>query len=169
MTQNALAELLAGWLPAQRWFAGSGSNVRQVKVTSDVLLADGDPALRHLVADVRVGDETVRYQVLLGMRAELPPFLNQAEIGPLPDGRIAYDGARDPALAAVLLRGIAENRAEGPLRFVREPGAVINADAPARTLPALASNTSIVFGEHAILKVIRRPFAGHHPAARSKP
>ena len=163
MPRNALAELLAGWLPAQRWFAGSGSKVCQVTVTSDVLLADGDPVLRHLIADVLIADEQVRYQVLLGVRRELPPFLNEAAIGKLPDGRIAYDGATDPALASVLLQGIAEHRREGPLRFVREPGAVINADASARTLPALASNTSIVFGEQAILKIIRRPFAGHHP------
>jgi maltokinase len=32
-----------------------------------------------------------------------------------------------------------------------------------RTLPALASNTSIVFGDKAILKLLRRPFTGHHP------
>ena len=163
VTQNALAKLLAGWLPAQRWFAGSGATVRQIALASDVPLAEGDPELRHLIADVWVGEEKVSYQVLLGIRAELPAFLSQAAIGRLPDGRIAYDGARDPALAAVLLRGIAAGRVAGPLRFISEPGAVISQDAPARALPALASNTSIVFGEQTILKVLRRPFTGHHP------
>ena len=163
MTQNALAELLAGWLPAQRWFAGSGATVRQIGLASDVPLAEGDPELRHLIADVWIGEEKVSYQVLLGIRAELPPPLRQAAIGRLPDGRMAYDGARDPILAAVLLRGIAAGRVAGPLRFVREPGAAIRPDAPARPLPALASNTSIVFGEQTILKLLRRPFSGHHP------
>jgi maltokinase len=163
VTQKALAELLAGWLPAQRWFAGSGAKVRQLRLASDVLLAEGDPELRHLIADVWVSEQKVSYQVLLGIRADLPPFLDEAAIGRLPDGRIAYDGARDPVLAAVLLRGIADNRSAGTLRFVREPGAPVSPDAPARALPALASNTSIVFGEQAILKVLRRPFAGHHP------
>ncbi|MGI9005991.1 MAG: maltokinase N-terminal cap-like domain-containing protein [Streptosporangiaceae bacterium] len=163
MTQNALAELLAGWLPAQRWFAGSGATVRLVGLASDVSLADGDPELRHLIADAWVGEEKVSYQVLLGIRADLPPFLTSAAIGRLPDGRMAYDGACDPALAALLLGGIAAGRQAGPLRFVREPGAVISQDAPARPLPALASNTSIVFGEQAILKLLRRPFTGHHP------
>ncbi|HEX9063697.1 MAG TPA: phosphotransferase [Streptosporangiaceae bacterium] len=163
MTQNALAELLAGWLPAQRWFAGSGATVRQIGLSSDVMLADGDPELRHLIADVWIGEEKVSYQVPVGIRAELPPFLNSAAIGRLPDGRMAYDGARDPALASVLLRGICEQRQAGPLRFVRAPDAVIDAAAPARALPALASNTSIVFGERVILKVLRRPFTGHHP------
>ena len=163
MTQNGLADLLAGWLPAQRWFAGSGAKVRQIRLVSDVLLAEGDPERRHLIADVWVGEEKVSYQVLVGIRTDLPAFLDQAAIGPLPDGRTAYDGARDPVLAAELLSGIADNRDAGPLRFVREPGASINSSAPARPLPALASNTSIVFGEQAILKLLRRPFTGHHP------
>ena len=44
-----------------------------------------------------------------------------------------------------------------------EPGAIIDPAAPARTLPALASNTSVVFGDKAILKLIRRPALGRHP------
>ncbi len=163
MTQGALADLLSEWLPAQRWFAGSGSRVRQVEITSDVQLAAGDPELRHLMVDVLVGQEQVSYQVLTGLRAELPPALAGASIGAMPDGRIVYDGAADPELTAVLLRGIVAQRSVGPLRFGTEPGAIIDETAPGRTLPALASNTSVVFGEAAILKLLRRPFAGHHP------
>ena len=178
MTQGPLADLLSAWLPAQRWFAGSGSLVREVEVTSDVQLAEGDPELRHLMVDVWVGSQQasphraspqktgtakVSYQVLLGLRAELPPDLAAAAIGTVADGRIAYDGALDPELTAVLLRGIAGQRRAGPLRFEAEPGARIDDTAPARALPALASNTSIVFGDTAILKLLRRPFTGHHP------
>jgi len=163
VTQGVFADLLSEWLPAQRWFAGSGSRVRQVEITSDVQLAAGDPELRHLMVDALVGQERVSYQVLTGMRAELPPALAGASIGALPDGRIAYDGAADPELTAVLLRGIVARRSVGPLRFGTEPGAIIDETAPGRTLPALASNTSVVFGEAAILKLLRRPFAGHHP------
>ena len=185
MTQSPLADLLSAWLPAQRWFAGGGSLVREIEITSDVQLAAGDPELRHLMVDVRVGQEPERvspekispekfstekfstervsYQVLLGLRAELPAELAAAVIGTVSDGRIAYDGARDPELTAVLLRGIAARRRAGPLRFGTEPGAQIDDTAAARTLPALASNTSIVFGDKAILKLLRRPFTGHHP------
>jgi 1,4-alpha-glucan branching enzyme len=69
----------------------------------------------------------------------------------------------DPELTTMLLDGIAAARTVGPLRFAAEPGAVIDTRGPARTLLALASNTSIVFGDWAILKVLRRPFDGHHP------
>ena len=178
MTQSPLADLLSAWLPAQRWFAGSGSLVREIAITSDVQLAAGDPELRHLMVDVwvgpekdgpekvgteKVGPEKVSYQVLLGLRGQLPPDLAAAVIGTVADGRVAYDGARDPELTAYLLRGIAAQRRAGPLRFEAEPGAHIDDTAAGRALPALASNTSIVFGDKAILKLLRRPFTGHHP------
>jgi maltokinase len=163
VTQTALAELLSAWLPAQRWFAGTGARVSQVEITSQVLLAAGDPELRHLMADVWLGEEKVSYQVPVGIRLELPPRLSEAAIGALPDGRFAYDAARDPELTSVLLRGIAAGRTAGTLRFAAEPGALVDETAVGRTLPALASNTSIVFGDKAILKLLRRPFTGHHP------
>jgi maltokinase len=166
VTQSPLTDLLSAWLPAQRWFAGSGSLVREIEITSDVQLTEGgadDPELRHLMVDVWASTERVTYQVLLGLRAQLPPDLAAAAIGTVTDGRIAYDGARDPELTAVLLRGIARQRQAGPLRFEAEPGARIDDTAAARALPALASNTSIVFGDKAILKLLRRPFTGHHP------
>jgi maltokinase len=168
MSNGPLAELLAAWLPARRWFAGSGSTVGEIAVRSDVELTAGDPQLRQLLLDATVGSRTVCYQVLVGIRTQLPPELcgpdpADAVIGTLPDGRIAYDGVMDGELAGVLLRGIASARNAGPVRFIPETGAVIDTTASARTLPALQSNTAIVFGDAAILKLLRRPFAGHHP------
>ncbi|HEX9030457.1 MAG TPA: aminoglycoside phosphotransferase [Streptosporangiaceae bacterium] len=158
-----LERLLAAWMPAQRWFAGGAAHVPGVTITSDIALSGPDPELRHLIADVRLGPETVSYQVLVAFRANVPPELAGSVIGTLPDGRIACDGALDPGLATVLLRGIADERTAAQLRFAREPGAVVDRDAAARILPALASNTSIVFGDRAILKVLRRPSPGRHP------
>jgi maltokinase len=163
MGNGSLAELLAAWLPTRRWFAGSGATVREVAIRSDVLLADGDPQLRHLLIDVTVANHAVRYQVLLGLTASLPDALNDARIGITDDGLVAYDGAMDPDLAMVLLRGIAEGRAAGPVRFISEPDITLNTEVTARPLPALQSNTAIVFGTEAIMKVLRRPFDGHHP------
>ncbi len=163
MSNGSLAELLAGWLPAQRWFAGSGAIIRDIAITSDVRLAPGDPELRHLVVDATVGSQTVSYQVLVGLASRLRPDLGPAVIGTLGDGRIAYDGAIDPELTAVLLHGIASRRQAGPLRFRAEPGAGIDPTVAGKTLPASASNTSVVYGDQAILKLLRRPSPGHHP------
>jgi maltokinase len=163
MGNGSLAELLAAWLPTRRWFAGSGATVREVVIRSDVLIAEGDPEFRHLLADATVGEHTVRYQVLLGLAANLPGELEEARIGTGADGRVAYDGAMDPDLALILLRGIADDRTAGPVRFRAEPDVSIDTSVTARTLPALQSNTAIVFGDKAIMKVLRRPFDGHHP------
>ena len=163
MGNGSLTELLADWLPAQRWFAGSGAVMRDLVIRSDVQLAQGDPELRHLVVDATTDDGTVTYQVLVGMATKLKPDLGPATIGTLSDGRIAYDGAVDPELTAVLLDGIASTRSEGPISFRMEPGAAIDSGAVGRTLPAAASNTSVVFGDKAILKLLRRPSPGHHP------
>ncbi|HUJ04477.1 MAG TPA: aminoglycoside phosphotransferase [Streptosporangiaceae bacterium] len=162
-THGALAELLAAWLPAQRWFAGSAGQAAAVRITSDVLLAEGEPELRHLIAHVSVGGASVAYQVPLGIRSHLPDPLAAAAIGTLPDGRIGYDAAADPELTAVLLDAIAARRTAGPVRFAAVPDAVVEPGLAARTLPAATSNTSVVFGDRAILKLLRRPFAGHHP------
>ena len=163
VTKSALADLLPAWLPAQRWFAGGASELANVDVTSEVTLDDGDPGLVHLMVDVVAGNERTGYQVPVGISSSLPDALASARIGTLPDGRVAYDAMADSELTAVLLRGIAAGRRAGPVRFGTEPGAVVDADASPRALPPLASNTSVVFGDKAILKLLRRPFAGPHP------
>lgn len=163
VTHSGLERMLATWLPAQRWFAGQGAEVRDVEISSDVQLAAGDPELRHLIVDVWLRQEKVGYQVLVAFRAKVPREFAHSVIGVMPDGRTAYDGALDPELTAVLLRGIATQRSAGQLRFAAEQGAAIDQNAAGRTLPPLASNTSIVFGDKAILKLLRRPFEGHHP------
>lgn len=163
MGNGSLTDLLGGWLPAQRWFAGSDAMMHGLAIMSDVPLAGGDPELRHLIVDATTGDGTVRYQVLVGLATQLRPDLGPATIGTLADGRIAYDAAVDPGLTAALLDGIASRRRAGPVSFHSVPGAAIDAGAVGRTLPPTASNTSVVFGERAILKLLRRPYPGNHP------
>ena len=188
-TEQGLEQALARWLPAQRWFAGKGRPITGVQVTSDTELAaggGGEPALRHLIVAVTQGQEPApgssadRYQVLVGLRASLPGRLEHARIGVLADGRSAYDALHDSELARVLLRAIAEQRVIGPVRFARVTGGRLDggplADGPLSAV-ALASgpgpdslvltgeqsNTSLVYGEEAILKVFRRVAAGLNP------
>jgi maltokinase len=158
-----LEDTLASWLPTQRWFSGTKAPIGTLAITTDVTLATGDPELRHLVITASQDGDIARYQVLAGLRSQLPASLGHAVIGPAADGMTAYDALHDPALASILLRSIAGQRSIGPLRFVREPGAPISDWADSRVLTAEQSNTSLVFGESAILKVLRRPFPGENP------
>src|SRR6266581_3767176 len=157
-----LEHSLATWLPAQRWYPGGAAAV-YLAIIADTPLASGDPELRHLIISVSKGSDAVWYQVLAGVRAHVPVELNHAVIGPDGRGGTAYDALHDPALTRVLTRGIAAGRVTGPLRFVAEPAAPIDETADSLVLSAEQSNTSLIFGESAILKVFRRVFPGQNP------
>jgi maltokinase len=163
LTGHTLSDMLASWLPRQRWFPGGGSSAGELEIVSDEILLDGDPQLRHLIVEAGQVGMQARFQVLLGCRSQLPPTVTSgAVIGQLP-GLTCYDALHDPELAMVLLRGIATGRTAGPLRFVREPSAPLREWQSSRLLTAEQSNTSLVFGEAAILKVLRRLFPGANP------
>src|SRR5260370_10518034 len=157
------ADTLATWLPAQRWYSGTGAKVCDLAITADTTLAAGDPELRHLVITVSQNGEAARYQVLAGIRAHVPEQLRRAVIGPTGSGGTAYDALHDPVLTRFLLRGISEQLTVGPLRFAREPDAVIDTGADSLVMTGEQSNTSLTFGDSAILKVLRRLFPGEHP------
>jgi maltokinase len=163
MTVDPMPGLLARWLPRQRWFAGREAPPGSLAVTTDVTLQPGDPQLRHLIVTAGHGDTAARYQVLVGLRRQLPDGLGHAVIGDLPDGWTAYDALHDPELTSLLLRGIADQREAGPLAFQREQGVSFGSWPGSRVIAAEQSNTSVVFGEAVILKVLRRLFPGTNP------
>jgi maltokinase len=162
MVRGDLVELIKSWLPGRRWFPGSGS-ITRVERIADNQLVGGDPELRHLLVQVHAGEMAVSYQVLVGLRTELPCGLDPGIIGQVEDGRIAFDALYDPELLRILLTYIAEGRSVGPLRFTAQAGMALNRELPGRLLAADQSNTSVVFGDQAILKVIRQPQSGQHP------
>jgi maltokinase len=109
--------------------------------------------------------------VLVGYRRDLPAELAGAVIG-RHLGITCYDALHDPELADVLLRGIIQQRLVDHVRFVLDPAAAaLTGTEPGGQGPGLAgrmlgaeqSNTSLVFGDQAILKVLRRLFAGANP------
>lgn len=157
-----LADTLARWLPGQRWYSGNAA-IGDLAITSQTTLAAGDPELRHLIVTVPAAGNSACYQVLAGLRSQVPEPLKHAVIGPAGPGQTAYDALHDPALARVLLRSMTEQRSAGPLRFVSEPGAGIDTALASRVLRGEQSNTSLVFGDSAILKVLRRLYPGQHP------
>jgi maltokinase len=168
-----LPDLLTRWLPLQRWYAGKDRVISSVTVTSSVTLLAGDPELRHMVvrvdsaggqsSDRQAADRTVDdYQLLVGVRAELPDRLDHAVIGPVGD-RFAYEAAADTELTSVLLELITRGSTVAELRFTPEPGADLDASQTSRVSAAEQSNTSLVYGDSSILKVFRRVCQGPNP------
>ena len=140
---TALAPKLRTWLVDQRWFAGKGREIGEVTPELARWLEDG-----LLQAVVLVDGE--RYQLILGVHADLPEYLRQTMIGEV-DGRSVYDATHDPTLAARLLELVDT-----------EPGVELASDLRARLIGVEQSNTSIVFGHDYILKLFRRPLAGEN-------
>lgn len=168
-----LEELLASWIPKQRWFAGKGVPVDALRIEAEHVLVPGAPGLRMLVATVDQRSRTDRYQVLLGLRVpgSLGDELAHAVIGrcePPPDvgGRapvVAYDAAHDPNMTTHLLTRIAQDDSGGPVRFRRTPGSTVRTGLRSLVLTGEQSNTTLVYGEEYVLKTFRRLWPGQNP------
>ncbi|MFH9071638.1 maltokinase N-terminal cap-like domain-containing protein [Streptomyces alboflavus] len=194
----SLDPLLRGWLPRQRWFAGKGRPVAgfDLVAATELLPPGAEQGLLHLLVRVRqslpgaapaAGHELPPdcYQLLLGIRTELPPRLAPALIGHVTGGPLAgrtvYEALHDPRLAALLLERLRLPGRLGVLRFLRAPG---NGSAPGspgspaagnahgidippglvpRALGAEQSNSSLVYGDTFILKLFRRVVPGVNP------
>ncbi|MFH8627711.1 maltokinase [Streptomyces vietnamensis] len=169
----SLAPLLHEWLPRQRWFAGKGRRVTgfTLDAATELLPLDGaGPGLVHLLVRVEqpgrpAGTPADCYQLLLGVRTQLPPRLAPALIGRIRQGPLAgravYEGLRDPRLAGLLYERLRTPGRTGPLRF-HATTALPPALAP-RMLDAEQSNSSLVYGDSFILKIFRRVSPGANP------
>jgi len=155
-------DTLATWLVKQRWFAGKGRTVHDLAVLADTEIIPGDPGLRHLIVTVSHGATSDSYQLFVGYRARLPARLRHARIG-TDAGLQVYDGLHDSDLTRELLDAIAADRTVGMLRFCRVPGTELETGLDSLVLTGEQSNTSLVFGESAILKVFRRVTPGPNP------
>ncbi|MGW1804678.1 maltokinase N-terminal cap-like domain-containing protein [Streptomyces sp. NPDC002078] len=172
----SLDPLLREWLPRQRWFAGKGRPVTgftPVAVT-ELLPPDGRLGLYHLLLRVHqpsaLGAETHPgdcYQLLIGVREALPPRLAPALIGHVADGPLAgrtvYEALYDPRPAEVLLEALRTRARIGGLRFERDPRQEIREGLVARLMTAEQSNSSVVYGDTFILKLLRRVVPGVNP------
>ena len=143
---------LPAWLQRQRWFGGKGAEIAGVRLVDEALLGD-----------LQVATIEVSYRGRPPERYLLP--LRQGAEAPLEE---ALDEESSRAIFEVL-RG----RKQVPTRAGRLRGERFDGpDSPLSTLPARPtvrrlraeqSNTSLVFGEAVILKLIRKLDQGRNP------
>jgi maltokinase len=174
--QRHVAELLRRWIPGRRWFAGKGHTISAVHLT-EVSTLPGEAAVAHLVVGLQLdGDHWQTYQVPLSLYAE--PRDGLEAIGQLPGGEWVHDAVADPAAIPALLATVGARAQVDPgLTHGREPDqgshpvpeleAVDDPagyrDLPARPLSVEQSNSSVVLGDVALLKVFRQLAPGINP------
>ncbi|MFE9039517.1 maltokinase [Streptomyces sp. NPDC007818] len=162
--RDALCDRVPGWLRDRRWFAGKDTPLAAVTPVLAELVVEGPAAL--LLAVVRAGHDEL-YQLLVGVRDEPPPGLgDDVRIGraELPGGRrpVLYEATGDAELMGRLLDRIARGDRVGVLRF-EHGGGPLPTGLPGRAGTAEQSNSSVLYGDRALLKVLRRPTPGPSP------
>jgi maltokinase len=151
-------DLIAQWLPQQRWFGGKG---RTIDAVSEVVSSPLDTDLRLVIVHVAYADGLSEdYQLLLGRRAHVEERLEHAVLGRV-DGAQVYDAVHDPECLSVLLGHLAVGTELDQVSFIQD--SVIDPDLAGRVLTAEQSNTSIVYGDALILKLFRRLQPGANP------
>jgi len=163
-------DALAHYLGRQRWFAGKG---RSWTVTSTY----GLPQLREeppyvyveLVTVTYAEGDVETYQVPLVSRTEPVEQLAHAFVSEEYDERVGhnvwvYDALHDKEVTGLWTHGIADERDAGAMTFHRDPSAGdFPAGEPSLVVTAEQSNTSLVFGDALILKVLRKVSPGLNP------
>ena len=149
------------WLPLQRWYAGRNRTLSGALLHIAAALPGG---LDLALVDVIYTDgSSERYQVVVQWDTQpLADCGESAAIGTVGHDT-AYDALYQADSARLLLSLIDSSAVIGDVRFAREPGAVLPTEATARVLDAEQSNTSVAFGEWAILKLYRRVGCGINP------
>jgi maltokinase len=166
-----LEAALAEFLPSQRWFAGKGRTVAEVRVETSVPLRTALPSLSAVVAAVAYADGGVeRYHVPVGhdrglearqLTDRVPDAVIYETKGP--KGGPWYDAARDERLGGVYLDLLSRAANVEELRFYRMPDWTGTLRGPGKLLGAEQSNSSLVFANRLILKLFRLLEPGENP------
>jgi maltokinase len=162
-----VADLLTAWAPTQRWFGGKGRDATLTASPLAQLQDEPEVTIWTLRAEYPDGDPET-YQAPVVARAEPTETLEHMLLGTVDTGagtRWIYDALHDKDVTPAWLRGMRDDQHDGSLRFVRYADAPedIPVDEPSLVLSAEQSNTSMVFGDVAIMKVFRKLQPGINP------
>ncbi|GAB4005898.1 maltokinase N-terminal cap-like domain-containing protein [Nocardioides ultimimeridianus] len=151
--------MIEDFLARSRWFGGKG---RTFAVTGqrEAARLGGDPEVVLLLVEVTYDDpgapaETELYQLPFALYDEPQPRLEHAHVGRWPDGRTAYDAVHDSAAMHVLMGASDWHRLGG--------WPELGEDVVASAFSGEQSNSTVLFGEEAALKVFRKVTPGENP------
>jgi len=170
-------DILPSYLPIRRWFASKNEVLGGARIAWAVPMPLADDVLMAEI-EATVGQRTERYFMPLGIAwesANMPPLPQQLALARVRRGaRVGFltDGFAVDRWAHGVLQGLCERvtaeTPDGMIRFMGTPQLdclQVTKDAPIRWLSAEQSNSSLLIGDLAMIKLVRRVFAGIHPEA----
>jgi maltokinase len=165
-TDDSLRQL-SEYIEGARWFGGKGRGLRVTGVRRLGVIAEESPRVVVDLAEVTYEDGGAElYQVPLALYTDPEHRLDHAFVGWWEDpdkGWVhAYDAIHDREAMAAYLRAFAFPP-DGPMTFHRLPGEELDATAPSTPFTGEQSNSSVAFGEQALLKLFRRVTPGTNP------
>ncbi|HET7174146.1 MAG TPA: aminoglycoside phosphotransferase [Nocardioidaceae bacterium] len=166
---DGYAERLAEYISAQRWFAGKGRDFAVEHVEALEWLNEKDPAVRIELVTVRYEDGTHDlYQVPVAYLGTADLDLGHAHIANVDHPELgsvaAYDAVFLKPAADALLGAFRDGHSTPSFSFHTLEGAELpEPSTPGTAMTAEQSNTSIAYGDSAILKLFRRVSAGANP------
>jgi maltose alpha-D-glucosyltransferase/alpha-amylase len=165
-------DILPAYVPQRRWFSGKDAGLDAVRVarltplpgTGDLLLAE---------IETETGGQTARYTLPLGIvwEGEQPGrFASNLALARVRRGRnvgLLTDGFAIQPFAAAVIAAMDEGAIlpseGGRIHFISHAGFDIPHDIEPHWLSAEQSNSSMVLGEQAVLKLLRKINVGIHP------
>ena len=160
------SDLLREWMPHQRWFGGKGRE--WADVSEDGFFLDrGNPVLSvHRVRVEYTDGHKETYLVPLSWRDHPADDLSAAFVGAVPNESgesYAYDAMRDRDATPPWLIHLVNASTIGPMHFHPAGVAYIPEGLPGDIVSGEQSNTSLIYGSEAILKLFRRLEPGLNP------
>ena len=169
MTDDQTLSVLHDFVAHARWFGGKGRTFAVTRARRLGTLGDGEPTLAMelltVAYDDAEGGEDL-YQVPLAHYSRPQEHLEHALLGSWDDPDLgttyAYDAVHDRA-AMGLLYAAFDTPPPGDLQFERIPGHELDLTTHSTLFSGEQSNSSVAFGEDALLKLFRRITPGRNP------
>jgi len=171
-------DVVGAWLIKRRWFAAKDATLQRVRLDAVAVLPGTGNAIVMAEVEARLADRTERYALpLAGVEDNdaVGPLASQLALSRMRQGRRvgfltdAFADDRLPAAVLAAMQAGAELGTDaGTIRFLAHPGLATLAmptHPEIRRLSAEQSNSSLIFGDAVVLKILRRVVPGVHPEA----
>jgi maltokinase len=161
--------MLSTYLASRRWFAGKGREFEIRHIHALPWLPDAQPRARVEIVTVQFDDgKQDSYQFPTAYLDQVDPDMSHALVGAFtsPDlgDVVAYDAVYFKSITSAVLAGFSRRLDADAMRFRTVDGAEVPEPTLTGTvMTAEQSNTSIAYGEEAILKLYRRLSPGTNP------